>query len=249
MSSRKTRRRVVLAALVVLLGPPFAFLGFITGTSNFGTVRTGQIYRSGQMTARTLSETVRDLGVKTVLNLRGPNPDHAWYRDERAASTEAGATQIDIAMSSCQWMSRAQLREVVRALDVAERPILVHCQWGSERTGLVSAFAELLRPGATLDDAAAQFTFRHMFLPVKDGKVMAAHFDRYAGWLARNRWDHSPERFRQWVDEGFVPESPSREQWPYDPYPLVVVTRPGGATIGDVQAPSVAGEPPKAPRR
>ena len=27
--------------------------------------------------------------------------------------------------------------------------------------------------------------------------------------------------------EGFQPGVPNREQWPYDPYPLVVVTRPG----------------------
>lgn len=222
----KTRRRIILAALLTLLVPPFGFVGYIQWSANLGTVQVGRIFRSGQMSSHVLERVIRERGVKTVLNLRGPNPEESWYRDERSASNGAGASQVDIAMSSCQWMSRAQLREVVRVLETAERPLLIHCQWGSERTSLVSAIAELLREGSTLEEGAAQFSLRHMFLPVKDGKVMAGHFDQYAGWLATKGWSHSPDRFRLWVAEGFIPRSPSREQWPYDPYPLVVITRP-----------------------
>ena len=113
---------------------------------NFGEVQPGRIYRSGQMPASALARTIRDHEIKTVLNLRGSNKD-GWYSAERKATLDAGATQIDIAMSSCIWMSRAQLRTVIETLDTAEYPMLIHCQWGAERTGLVSAFAELLRPG------------------------------------------------------------------------------------------------------
>ena len=37
----------------------------------------------------------------------------------------------------------------------------------------------------------------------------------------------TPANFRRWVKHGFKPGVPNREQWPYDPYPLVVITRPG----------------------
>ena len=115
------------------------------------------------MPASALARTIRDYRIKTVLNLRGSNKD-PWYAAERTATLEAGATQVDIAMSSCIWMSRAQLRTVIETLDTAEYPMLIHCQWGAERTGLVSAFAELLRPGSTLDDARAQFSIRYLFV-------------------------------------------------------------------------------------
>ena len=95
-------------------------------------------------------ERLREHRIKTVLNLRGSNLGDAWYRDEVAATNHAGATQVDVAMSSCVWMSRAQLRALIGRLMTAEYPMLIHCAWGSERTGLVSAFAELLRPGGTL---------------------------------------------------------------------------------------------------
>jgi protein tyrosine phosphatase (PTP) superfamily phosphohydrolase (DUF442 family) len=205
---------------------PLGFLAWNRATNNFGTLAPGRIYRSGQMPAESLARTIRARKIHTVLNLRGANPSEPWYRDERSATLGAGSTQIDIAMSSCLWMSRAQLRTLVRVLDTCEYPLLIHCQWGAERTGLASAFAELLRPGGTLDDARGQFSIRYLFLPLKDGAIMPEHLDQYEAWLRALGKPHHPDLFRRWVAEGYRPGRPGREQWPYDPYPLVVITRP-----------------------
>ncbi|OJW24757.1 MAG: protein tyrosine phosphatase [Planctomycetales bacterium 71-10] len=178
------------------------------------------------MSSGRLSATLREHGVRTVLNLRGANPDEAWYRAERDATVAAGATQVDVSMSSCIWMSRVQLRTLVKALDEMEYPVLIHCAWGSERTGLVSAIAELLREGSTLEDARAQFSVRYLFVPVGDGRIMAEAIDQYEAWLAAEKATHSPANFRRWAGSGYRPQKPSREDWPYDPYPLIVVTPP-----------------------
>jgi len=207
--------------------PVLVFLAWDQATYNFGQVQPGRVYRAGQMPATALARTLRANRIKTVLNLRGSNPGDAWYPGEVAATNAAGATQVDVAMSSCIWMSRAQLRALVRALDTAEYPLLIHCAWGSERTGLVAAFAELLTPGGTLADARAQFSIRYLFVPINDGKVMAQHLDQYESWLRASGKKHDPANFHRWVDRGFKPGVPGREQWPYDPYPLVVITRPG----------------------
>ena len=79
---------------------------------------------------------------------------------------------------------------------------------------------------ARSNDARAQFSIRYLFVRVNDGKVMAEHLDQYENWLRNAACEHSPANFHRWVDEGFQPGQPSREDWPYDPYPLVVVTRP-----------------------
>jgi protein tyrosine phosphatase (PTP) superfamily phosphohydrolase (DUF442 family) len=226
MGSGRLRRRVVLSVLALFLLPPAAFLAWDLWTSNFGTLAPGSVYRSGQMPANVLARTIRERRIKTVLNLRGVNAGQSWYRAERDAVTGSGATLVDISMSSCQWMSRAQLRAVVRTLDTCEYPLLIHCAWGSERTGLVSAFATLLRPGGTLEEAERQFSLRYLFVRAGDGKVMPEHLDQYEAWLEQKEWSHTPDRFRLWAAEGFRPLRPSREQWPYDPYPLVAVTRP-----------------------
>jgi hypothetical protein len=235
------RKRVVWPVATLLLVPA-GFWGYVEATDNFGAVVPGRVFRSGQMGSQTLARTVHEHHIRTVLNLRGPNPTDAWYLAERAATIGAGATQVDVALSSCEWMSRAQLRTLIRTFDTCEYPILIHCQYGSERTSLVSAFFELLRPGSTLDDAGRQFSLRHLFVRVKDGKVMAEHLDQYVAWLRRQGAAHSPERFREWAETGFTPRWPTREMWPYDPKPLVVVTRPE-------RAPPVAGTSPRGERR
>ena len=186
---RPVRWVVRVLAAVVVAG--LLFVAWDQATYNFGEVQPGRIYRSGQMPASALARTIRDYQIKTVLNLRGPNKD-SWYAVERATTLEAGATQVDIPMSSCVWMSRAQLRTLIETFDTAEYPILIHCQWGAERTGLASAFAELLRPGSTLEDARRQFSIRYLFLRVNDGKIMAEHLDQYERWLRRQRLDACP---------------------------------------------------------
>lgn len=220
------------AAAVVLAGA--LYIAWDQAHFNFGEVQHGRIYRSGQMPAPALTRTIRDHRIRTVLNLRGSNRD-SWYTAERKATLDAGATQIDIAMSSCIWMSRAQLRTVVQTLDTAEYPMLIHCQWGAERTGLVSAIAELLRPGGTIEAARAQFSIAYLFVRVNDGKIMAEHLDQYERWLAAKGWAHQPEHFRRWVEEGYRPQSPNREEWPYDPYPLVVISRPGPGSETEIR--------------
>lgn len=225
----RKRLRVVAAALAVLAVPPAGYVAYESFVAyNFGATEPGRVFRSAQMPAGALAATIHKYGIRTVLNLRGVNPGAAWYRDELAATTGAGATQVDVAMSSCQWMSRAQLRAVVRVLDTCDYPVLLHCQQGAERTGWVAAVATLLRPGATLADADGQFSPAYLFAGFRDGKVMREHLDQYKAWLSARGWGHTPQRFRLWVDGGFRPGAPSREDWPYDPYPLVVITRPAG---------------------
>jgi protein tyrosine phosphatase (PTP) superfamily phosphohydrolase (DUF442 family) len=228
LSRLRSILRCALVMAAVMVVPVLAFVAWDQATHNLGPVVTGSIYRSGQMPASALGQTIRERRIKTVVNLRGSNPSDKWYRDELSTTLEQGATHVDIAMSSCLWMSRAQLRMLVETLEKSDRPLLIHCAWGSERTGLASAFAELLRPGSTIEDARAQFSMRYLFVRINDGKVMAEHLDEYENWLHKIGQKHTPANFHRWVDEGFQPGRPSREEWPYDPYPLVVVNRPEG---------------------
>lgn len=226
MSPRRRRR---LKILVLLLSPAALVAGFVAWRSaagNFAVVEPGAIYRSAQLGPERLGELIRARGIRTVVNLRGPNPSVAWYRDEVAATLAAGASQVDIPLASDQYLSRHQARTLLETLETSERPLLIHCQFGAERTGLACAMAELLRPGRSLEDARAQFSVYYLFLPVQDGAIMIGHLRAYEAWLATIGRPHAPELFRRWMAEEYVPGSPSREEWPFDPYPLRLVTGP-----------------------
>ena len=206
-----------------------AIAGWRWGTGNVGVVEPGEIYRSAQLDGDTLGRLIRAKGIRTVLNLRGPNPETAWYRAERAATIEAGATLIDIPMASDYWMTRDQAKTVIETLDSCERPVLIHCQFGAERTGLVAVIAELIRPGGSLAEARAELSPYYLFLPIQDGVVVRGHLRQYERWLGLSGREHSAATFRRWIAEWYVPGTPNRSQWPYDPYPLRVVTRPTDA--------------------
>ena len=221
----RPRRKLRLGLLVVLVIGAVVLWRFGL-SANFAVIRPGALYRSGQMGARSLAATIDQHRIKTVLNLRGSHPEEAWYRAERAATLAAGATQVDIPMSSCEWMSRAQARALLEVLDSAERPLLVHCFHGSERTGLVAAWAELLRPGSITTDADAQFSARYLYFGFGDGVVTHHQLVAYETWLRANHLSHTPDQLRRWVATAYTPGTPSREQWAFDPYPLVVTTRP-----------------------
>lgn len=217
---------IVVAIALAIIAPPAGFVGWRYAHSNFGTLEPGRIYRSKQMNAHDLTATVQTYGLKTVLNLRGVNESDAWYRDELQATIASKATQVDFKMASDQWLSRLQLRSLIRIFDTCEYPILLHCEFGSERTGLASAIAVLLQPGRSLEEARAQFSLHYLYYVDKTNYVLPDHINQYEAWLRARAEPHSPERFRGWAWEGFVPGQPSREYWPYNPDPLVVVTRP-----------------------
>ncbi|QEH33112.1 hypothetical protein OJF2_16090 [Aquisphaera giovannonii] len=182
------------------------------------------------MSPAALGRALREHRIRTVLNLRGPNPRERWYRDELRTTLESGATQVDVPLSSCVWMSRVQLRGLIRILEASEYPLIVHCAWGSERTGLTAAISELLRPGGTLESARGQLAIRYLYVPLGDGRIMGEFVEQYADWLRARGLAHDPVAFRRWAEEGYSPGNPSREAWPYDPTPLSVETRPGGPT-------------------
>lgn len=213
------------AFLAVVL-PLLLWIGWIESVSNFGVVRPDRVYRSGQMSAATLAKTIQNHKIKSVLNLRGVNPDDDWYVQERDTTIGLGATQIDVHMSSCQWLSRDEMRTLLEILDRCDYPLLIHCSWGSERTALVAAVSELLRPGGSLESAWSQFSIRYLFVPIGDGRLTAHHLDAYQSWLESEKIEHRPETFRRWAAEVYQPGSPSREEWPYDPYPLRTITLP-----------------------
>lgn len=228
MEGRKRIGRLRLALRACLVGVFAVAIGvfgrWVTG--NQGPVVPGVVHRSAQLDGASLDRTIRRNGIRTVLNLRGGNPSEIWYQDERRAALGNDATLIDFAMASDMYLSRSQARTLVEILDHCRKPVLIHCQWGAERTGLAAAFVQLLSAEGSLERAKAQFSLYYLFLPVRDGLVMRRHVDLYEQWLSHHGLRHSPQEFRRWVRNEYRPRSPSREQWPYDPYPLIVVHRP-----------------------
>ncbi len=191
------RGAVLGLALVLLAEVLRVFVG-----SNFHTVVPHECYRCGQPSPRTLTELVRSLGIRTVINLRGHQTDEEeewWYRPEVEAAERLGVRLVPIGLSAYTPPTAEALRDLIHALDDSPEPILLHCHSGADRSGLASAFYLLLKTDTPLDEARRQIHWRYGHNPWGGAACQREVLGQYADWLRAHGWQHQPERFRHWA--------------------------------------------------
>ncbi|MEB2842978.1 tyrosine protein phosphatase [Rhizobiales bacterium RZME27] len=168
-----------LLAAVAALG---IFMGVNQLTGNEHEVIAGELYRSGQPGAEEIDSLVRRHGIKTIINLRNEKRG-AWYWEEKSAAERNGVTLVDYPISSGEILPVAGSEELAEIMRNAEKPILIHCEHGANRTGLASA----IYVGAV---AKRSEMFSQLQLSPYYGHVPIPGIGRYAMWQS---WDKFEE--------------------------------------------------------
>lgn len=160
---RWTKALASTAAVVAVLAGAWA--GYLRLSGNFHAVESGAIYRSAQLSGSQFADRIRENGIRSILNLRGNNAGSAWYDDEVRVSATAGVRHVDFPISARRDLTDREVRDIVGLLRDLPRPILVHCEGGADRSGLVSAIYELVLEKRTVAEAAGQLSFRFGHFP------------------------------------------------------------------------------------
>jgi protein tyrosine phosphatase (PTP) superfamily phosphohydrolase (DUF442 family) len=150
--------------LLVVVGLPLSFYGLLHVNHNQHEVVPGLLYRSAQLPAREFVGLAKQVGLRTVLNLRGENAGRDWYDDQFRAAGELGVDFINYRMSASRELSVAQMTELAQILRQAPKPLLIHCGSGSDRTGLACALF-LLEAGHPPEAVAYQLSLRFGHFP------------------------------------------------------------------------------------
>jgi len=202
---RSSRRSLwFVAALIAALGLTLAGpLRLLVFESNLHTVIAGQIYRSAQPSQADIDRWVPELGLRSIVNLRGAKgtADRRWLADEREAAHRNGIEHVSLRMSAGDIPPAQTLRELVHILDTAPRPLLFHCLAGAERSALASAVAVLLN-GGDLAAAHAEFALDKGFVYLVNPRLPRV-LDEYEQWLAGQ--PTTTDRFRTWVMTAYAP--------------------------------------------
>ncbi|WP_349644417.1 response regulator [Rhizobium mayense] len=173
--STRSRKMKLAGALAAMLALPVlgigTYLAAVNLGDNFHPVIPGELYRSAQLTPRQLETYVRDNGIRTIVNLRGENKNRTWYDQEIDAARRLGVEHIDFKMSASQILTADRADQLVSILRSAPKPILIHCQAGADRTGLVAVIYSQQIAGIDQKTAERQLSivYGHVGIPYLSG--------------------------------------------------------------------------------
>jgi protein tyrosine phosphatase (PTP) superfamily phosphohydrolase (DUF442 family) len=108
-----------------------------------------QLYRSMQP-EQTDVPRLQSLGIRTIINFR------AFHRDEEVIQMP-GVKFVQIPMKTW-WIGNEQIVAALRAIEAARKdgPVLIHCQHGADRTGVVSAMYRIIEQGWSREQASQE---------------------------------------------------------------------------------------------
>jgi len=160
-------------------------------TAQLAEVHAGHLYRSATLGARELGHVIDTYDIRTIVNLRDAKPGRYWHETEKRVARERGVRLIDIRMSSRHLPHKHALRELLDTFETAERPMLVHCRFGSERTGIACAmyridYLGVANEAASREMLCARYGHLPAFAPAARCFVERVH--RGAEW-ARESYD------------------------------------------------------------
>jgi protein tyrosine phosphatase (PTP) superfamily phosphohydrolase (DUF442 family) len=109
-----------------------------------------QLYRSAQPTAEGM-HNLKDLGIVTIVNLRSFHSD----RDEIGTT---GLAYEHIYMKAWHPERKEAVRFLQIVTDPKRTPVLLHCQYGADRTGKMTVIYRIAVQGWSKEDAIAEMT-------------------------------------------------------------------------------------------
>jgi protein tyrosine/serine phosphatase len=167
---------------------------------------TSDVARSAQPYLGFYSAFLGPHGFKSLINLRGENADFRWWTTEKRVASALKIIHFDVKLSSRNLPSRSGLRALFDAFAQAERPLLLKCSGGQDRTGLAAALYLLQSrgPGALAEAEAQLSSWPYLHFP-KRHQLWLRHFPGYANAQAGGalgqwgRGGYDPHHFAEWL--------------------------------------------------
>ena len=169
---------------------------------NFHQLDEG-VYRSNQPSPRRL-EQFRDMGIRTILNLRGES-ENSQYLFEAEACERLGLRLVNHRIYATDLAEPEEYLGLIDLLGRLEKPFVMHCKSGADRTGVAAVFYLHVIRGVPLAEAMKQFHWRYVHLRASRNGILDFMFETYrrqgeprgrslVEWL---RHDYDPAALRQ----------------------------------------------------
>lgn len=164
---------------------------------NFHWIEEGKMARANQPSPKQIARYAKELGIKTILNLRGPG-DAGYYALEKEACAQNGIEMIDARMHSREPPSKAQILRAKELFETIKYPALMHCKSGADRAGAMAVLYKHFAMGVPIAEAVEQLSFK--YLHIRQGKTGVIDFF-FETYLAETKETGKP--FLDWVEQDY----------------------------------------------
>jgi protein tyrosine phosphatase (PTP) superfamily phosphohydrolase (DUF442 family) len=173
--------------------------GFLRAVwTNLAEIAPG-VYRANQPSPRQLAAYSK-MGIRSILNLRGAQPQSFYLLEEEACA--ALGLALHNARIKAQAIPAAAFLELLDTFEQVERPVLMHCKSGADRTGIAAALWLLHMEGAGVEQAMRQLSLRHIHLRWTRKGVLGAILRHYA-----EDTREQPMPIRDWFKTRYDPDA------------------------------------------
>lgn len=160
----------------------------------------GGMYRSSQPSPAQIRHDRQQYGLRSIINLRGPN-DHASFLFEEACCREQGIALYNLRVNSRKPPRAEFFHQLHELFERIEYPALLHCKSGADRASLASTLYRVLHLGHPVAEAIAELGWTYGHFRHSATGVIDFIFARYLADDARQ-----PIAFMTWVDTVYDPD-------------------------------------------
>lgn len=160
--------------------------------TNFWQVAPG-VWRSNHPSDARLRRYARRLGIRTVMTLRGDDPQ-SYHILEEESCRRLGLNFVVVKLWARHAAKRKYIVEVIDALREAEKPLMFHCKSGADRAGFVAAMYQMVFEGVPVAEARKQLGLKYVHLDWTKTGVQDFILDVYEARLA-----HGEIGFEPWI--------------------------------------------------
>ena len=210
---RALKAGLIVVGLLLLLELPQLFGETTSFTSsyanwifggNFHSVVQNKLYRSGQMSHEKLAETIKEYGIKTVIDLRYGEDDPVDGVTEKDIVERDGGKYVHVPVLGSKLPDKATVLKLLDTYEQTEKPILVHCSSGTHRSGVASALYLLDMEKVKIETAKEQMDPKYGFFRLE--RALVSFFkDRPTIdnllWQYEEDYNKSGIGVREWVEK------------------------------------------------
>jgi protein tyrosine/serine phosphatase len=173
------RYKFFFALITFLFVTSTSYFLYIEERGNFHPITEGEAYRSAQLDSDELEYYIDKYNIKSILNLRGKNPDAPWYVEEIEISKEHNVMHYDIPLSASHEPGNDDIQMITEIFRSAPRPILIHCRGGADRSGLAAAMWKVIVDKEPKSEGGKQLSILYGHIPIGGPSAMNHFFENW----------------------------------------------------------------------